>query len=144
MKRRRTRALALGGSCPSPAYTRILLSDLAFGVAPVLGAIAGMAAGAAVAGGDVPSRGMGAIIGGTLGYTAGFVPGFFIQRKVLRSPGCKDPSTSKILTYDVAKSGLGVAARYAGRALGGDAGGNAAALASVFVAPLFGKPLLRE
>ncbi len=138
------RALALGGSCPSPTYTRVLLSDWAFAVIPVLGAAVGIAAGAAMAGGDAPSRATGAVIGGTLGYTAGFVPGFFVQRRVLRSPGCKDPSTGKIITYDVAKSGLGAAARYVGTKLGGSAVGNAAVLASTFVAPLFGKAILHE
>jgi hypothetical protein len=144
MKKPRRRSLMLAGSCPHPTYGRVLLSDAAFGVIPVVAAAVGMAAGAAVAGGDIANKATGALIGGTLGYTAGFVPGFFIQRKVLRSPGCKDPSTSKILTYDVAKSGLAVGARYLGRKLGGDAGGGLAALATIFVSPLIGMPLLRE
>lgn len=144
-RRRSQRQLMLAGSCTKPTYSRVLLSDAASGVPPVIGAVGGTFAGLAVTAGSQPTtQAVGAFVGGALGYLVGLVPGFYVQRAVLRNPACKDPSNGKILTYGAARTGMAWAARAVGKAVAGDAGGNAAALATVFVAPLVGQRILHE
>lgn len=152
----RARARALGRaatSCRKPTYGRVISGGILSSLVRFAGAGLGAFTGAALV--APATRGMNfetehttkviaGSLGAIIGYGAATYPGLLVNRAILRTPECRNPSLGKIFIFDLVAAAITFGAGAAARAVEPVALPTITGVTTFVTMPFLGKAMIKE